>query len=812
MARKRKRAGRAQHRASPPAPRSAAAQEPAATARGDRRGRWIFAVAIAAVLAGSIVFYRFDAQRRTEPVPTPAPQAKAAAEPARYVGGGSCAACHAKEAAAWQGSHHERAMQEANERTVLGNFTNAKIAYAGVTSTFFRRDGKYYVNTDGPDGKLADYEIKYTFGITPLQQYLIEFPGGRLQALGIAWDARPKATGGQRWFHLYPKERVTHGDPLHWTAIDQNWNYQCAECHSTNLKKAYDAAGAVYHTTWSEIDVSCESCHGPGSAHVARARQAQGAAAGGNGLVVHLTERQGVAWNVDAASGIARRSRPRTTSLEIEVCARCHSRRGVLSEDYLPGKPLLDTHLPALLTADLYFDDGQIKGEVYEYGSFLQSRMHGAGVTCSDCHDPHSLRLRAEGAKVCEQCHAPAKFASVEHHHHQPGSAGADCLGCHMPQRTYMVVDPRRDHSLRVPRPDLSLTLGTPNACTACHTDKSAQWAASAFGKWYRPPASPQQRYAEALHAGREGAPGAAAKLAAIARDGSAPGIARATAAAELRGFREAASAAATRQALRDADPLVRVGALRALDGVDPRAHVADSAPLLRDSVRAVRTGAASLLAGTPPESLSSEQKAALDAAIAEYIAAQQINADRPEAQLNLGLMEMRRGHADQAERHYRQALKLQSSFAPAYVNLSDLYREQGRDDDGEKVLREAARAVPDDASVAHALGLALVRQHKADEALLWLRHAAERAPGNARYAYVYGVALNSSGQSRKAMEVLGAAQKRHPYDRDLLYALATMSRDAGNLPAAKRYATELVAAAPDDAAASELLRHLRGQ
>lgn len=809
MTRKHKRAGRGQHRASPAAPRAAPAPRTAAT-RSDRLGRWILAAAILALLAGGFAYYRLDAQRRS--APPPALQAKAVLEPARYVGGQACTDCHATEGAAWRGSHHDRAMQDANEQSVLGDFANATITYAGVTSTFFRRDGKYYVTTDGPDGKLADYEIKYAFGFAPLQQYLIEFPGGRMQALGIAWDARPKAAGGQRWFHLYPKERITHDDPLHWTAIDQNWNYQCAECHSTNLKKAYDAAGAVYHTTWSEIDVSCESCHGPGSTHVARAKQEQGAASADNGLVVHLTERRGVAWNMDTASGIAHRNRPRTTNFEIETCARCHARRGVLSEDYLPGRPLLDTHLPALLSADLYFDDGQIKGEVYEYGSFLQSAMHAAGVTCSDCHDPHSLRLRAEGARVCEQCHAPAKFASAEHHHHKPGSAGADCLGCHMPQRTYMVVDPRRDHSLRIPRPDLSLTLGTPNACNACHSNRSAQWAASAFGRWYHPKASPQQRYAEALHAAREQAPGAEARLAAIARDGSAPGIARATSAAELRGFRGAASAAATRQALRDADPLVRVGALRALEGVDPRAHVADSAPLLRDPVRAVRVGAAALLAGAPPDALSPEQRAALEAAIAEYLAAQQINADRPEAQLNLGLMEVRRGRAGEAERYYRQALKLQPSFAPAYVNLSDLYREQGRDADGEKLLREAVRAAPDDASVAHALGLALVRQHKTDEALLWLKRAAERAPGDARYAYVYGVALNSSGQSRKAMEVLGAAQKRHPYDRDLLYALATMNRDAGNLPAATRYASELVAATPDDAAASDLLRQLKGR
>ena len=760
------------------------------------------------LVAGGLLF-RYVAQRMTEAPAPPAIAAKPASAPAQYLGGQICATCHAQQYAAWRGSHHDQAMEEANERTVLGDFAKAKFVYAGVTSTFFKRDDKYYVTTDGPDGKLADYEIKYTFGLSPLQQYLIEFPGGRLQALGIAWDTRPKAAGGQRWFHLYPKERITHGDLLHWTAIDQNWNYQCAECHSTNLKKAYDAAGAAYHTTWSEIDVSCEACHGPGSAHVTWAKEAQGKTTTDSGLIVHLTEREGVTWTMDDTRGTGRRSQARPTSTEIETCARCHSRRGVLTEDYEPGKPLLDTHLPALLTEELYYVDGQIKGEVYEYGSFLQSKMYAAGVTCSDCHDPHTLKLRAEGSKVCAQCHLSAKFASAEHHHHRPGSSGADCLGCHMPQRTYMVVHPRRDHSIRIPRPDLSERLDTPNACNGCHADKSTRWAANAFARWYRPAASTQERYAEALHAGREAAPGAEAKLAAVAQDATVPGIARATALAELHGFGGAASRASVKTGLHDADPLVRLGALRALEGADAHAHAPDSAPLLQDPVRAVRIGAASLLAGAPPDALSPAQRSALDAAVAEYVASQEINADRPEGELNLGLIYMRLGRADLAEQHYRQALKLESSFAPAYVNLADLYRAQQRDEDGERLLREAVRAAPEDPSVAHALGLALVRQHKVDESLGWLKRAAERAPGHARYAYVYGVALHSSGQTRKAMDVLVAAQKRHPYDRDLLYALATINRDVGNLPAAKRYATQLAAVAPDDPAVSNLLQQL---
>jgi hypothetical protein len=203
----------------------------------------------------------------------PSKAAELAAAPAShtatgYVGSAACAGCHQAESEAWRGSHHDLAMAEATEETVLGDFDSAAFTYGDVTSRFFRRDGKFFVNTDGPDGELADFEIRYTFGVTPLQQYLIAFPDGRMQALGIAWDSRPKEKGGQRWFHLYPGQNLKAGDPLHWTGIDQTWNFQCAECHSTELRKNYDAATNTYATTWAEIDVACETCHGPGAAHV----------------------------------------------------------------------------------------------------------------------------------------------------------------------------------------------------------------------------------------------------------------------------------------------------------------------------------------------------------------------------------------------------------------------------------------------------------------------------------------------------------------------------------------------------------------
>ena len=369
---------------------------------------------------------------------------------------------------------------------MLGDFDDAKFRHSGIESRFFRRDGKFMVRTDGPDGKLADFEISYTFGVWPLQQYLIEFPGGRYQTLGIAWDAREKSEGGQRWFHIYPNEKMDYRDQLHWTGMYQNWNLQCAACHSTNLRKGYDAASNTYKTTFSEINVACEACHGPASRHVEWAKQAKPpySAKDDKGLIT-LKTRWNEAWKfaaTDVAS--AQRDRP-ADAAAMNTCAACHARRSTITENGTPGAPLEDTHRLALLTAPNYYADGQQREEVYVWSSFLQTTMYQRGVTCMDCHEPHALKLRAEGNALCVRCHNAAAFDTEKHHFHKAGTKGAQCVECHMPAQNYMVVDARRDHGIRSPRPDLSVALGSPNACTQCHADRKPGWAIAAMDQWY---------------------------------------------------------------------------------------------------------------------------------------------------------------------------------------------------------------------------------------------------------------------------------------------------------------------------------------
>jgi tetratricopeptide (TPR) repeat protein len=508
---------------------------------------------------------------------------------------------------------------------------------------------------------------------------------------------------------------------------------------------------------------------------------------------------------MDEAAGVARRTGLAPSRLEVETCARCHARRSLIDDRYVHGRPLLDTHRPALLEPELYHPDGQILGEVFEYGSFVQSRMYRAGVTCSDCHEPHGLKTAEPASAVCARCHLPAKFDTPAHHHHRAGSPGAACVACHMPARTYMLVDPRRDHSLRVPRPDLTVAIGTPNACTGCHRDRPATWAAAAVARWTGNRPRPTH-YGQVLDAGRRDLPGAEAQLVGLAGDAGTAAIARATAVSLLR-HRTAASIRALERALTDPEPLVRLAAVGAADPLSLDTRLALLGPRLADPRRAIRIEAARALADAPAERLGSDQRAALEHALAEYRRAQEINADRAEAHLNLGILAGRRREPDAAQRAYERAIALDPTFVPAYVNLADHYRALGRDDRGEPLLRRGIARVPGAAALHHALGLLLARRGRTAEAVVELGRASELAPDSARYAYIHGVALNSTGAGERALAVLRRAHERHPGDPDILVALATISRDRGDRAAAQGYARTLLQVAPELPAARELAR-----
>lgn len=721
-----------------------------------------------------------------------------AALPVAFIDDRSCAQCHQGEWREWSASHHAKAMQPANEKTVLGDFNDARFTHFGVASRFHKREGKFLVKTEGHDGKLAEFEVKYTFGVEPLQQYLVEFPGGRLQSLTIAWDTNQK-----RWFDLYPNEKIAPDDPLHWTGRYQNWNLMCAECHTTNLRKGYDLKTDSYTTTWTSINVGCQACHGPGEAHLKWASASQigkAAMAGPTGLVIYF-KTMGARSQVDA-------------------CAKCHSRRTRLGAEERFGRPLVDEFRPELLRAELYYPDGQQLGEVYEYGSFRQSKMYQRGVRCTDCHNPHTAKLKARGNALCTQCHREQpdprfptlrakEYDSPVHHFHKGGSAGAECVNCHMPAKNYMLVDARRDHSLRVPRPDLSVKLGTPDACTTCHRSRSSPWAAAAVRKWYGPTPQPGLHYAEVIAAGRVGARDAEPKLSALALDGEQPAIVRATALDLLRGYGPAGVGAMV-AATKDEDPVVRATAVRGLDRLPPGERLAQTVPLLKDPIRAVRIEAARVLASVPLELFDKPQRAALEAALTEFTDAQMAMADMPLAHLNLGTLYASRDRRDLAEQSYRTALGMDPYFLPARMNLVTLLTEMGQHAGAEQLLREGMTLTPTRGELHYSLGLLLAEEKRLAEATDALGEAARLLPDRARVRYNYGLALQQRGRRDEAEAALLRAHELDREDPQILYALAVFYARERQFERALTYAQLLVERAPNEPGPRQLVERLR--
>ncbi len=750
--------------------------------------RWKIAGVVALlVIVVAIPLYAMRELQREEP-------AQALPAESTFVGRGECIECHTEAYELWLGSDHDNAMDVVSEETVLGDFDDAEFTHAGITSRFYRRDQGFFVYTEGPGGEMAEFEIKYTFGIEPLQQYLVPFPGGRLQALPIAWD-----TGRKRWFTLNPESVIAPDDWLHWTRNGQNWNGMCAECHSTNLQKNYDPETGTFDTTWSEIDVSCEACHGPGSRHVAWA------------AVDPMAREELENYGLEVvSSGLDNRQ-------YVEMCAACHSRRAEIGDYDHSQSDLLQDHVPSLLTEGLYHADGQILDEVYVWGSFVQSKMYLNGVKCGDCHDPHSLALHREGNELCTQCHQADVFDATSHHFHQKivdgePSDGALCIKCHMPEQPYMVIDYRADHSLRVPRPDLSESLGVPNSCSqsGCHDDQTLQWNVDAYTKWYGEARKPH--YGTVLASARDGDPEAQDELIALVEDPLAANIVRATALGALAAYPPQRNLPVIRRALVADDALLRHAAVEALVAESPESLSELLAPSLFDPVRAVRLRAAARLAGPAREFLAPEQRAALDRELAVYVAALRSNLDFASSGLNLGNLYEAQGDPDSAEAYYRKAIEVDGLFFPAKMNLAVLLSRKGQDEEAESLLREILDAYPEQHDVAYSLALLLVASGQREEALTYFDQAAEGIPGHSRIQYNRGLLLAMLGRDEDAEAALLAALQLEPDSVDYLYALIDFYVRRNRLEEALELSRRMIEAHPGNRMGYDLRDAIRKQ
>lgn len=678
-----------------------------------------------------------------------------------FVGSEACGECHLESFEAWEGSHHQQAMAAAKPSNVLADFAGRALKHFGEHIGFDSPGGSAAMVLSGADGSEQPYPVSHVFGVEPLQQYLVPGPRGRYQVPPVAWDTRPEADGGQRWFHLYPDDEIGPTDPLHWTGALLNWNSQCAECHSTALRKNYRFDGDRYATTWEEISVGCEACHGRGSRHVAWAENGVNSATRNAGLEIDLTD--DYTWIMDPQRGIARRSPELRRQRQPEACGRCHARRATYSDDYPYGRPLLDTHRLALIEPDLYFPDGQILDEVYVYGSFLQSAMYQAGVQCSDCHDPHSGTLRSPGASVCATCHLPDRFNVVEHHGHAADQV--TCLDCHMPKRTYMGNDDRGDHAFKVPRPDLSVALGVPNACENCHSEQDAAWAVDQIAASHPDGRQTEPHFATEMHGAWQGTPEGLFGAAQVAGDPSISPIIRASALRALRGnMTSPALLDAVATGLKDREAIIRFGAIQALESVAPEQAVPLALPLLTDSVRAVRIEAARVVAPADGQ-LPASQQTTFDRAAKDLLDAERYQFDREFGHLNSGNFYLARRQPEQAVEHFLAGLRDWPESVALRVNLADAYRLLGRDEEGVALLEAARSEQPEMPALRESLALAYVRVGRHQDAVPELRRLTELLADAPRPMALLALTLEHVGQTDEAERLKAQAKERFPDD-----------------------------------------------
>lgn len=706
-----------------------------------------------------------------------------------YVDEKACGSCHRDQAEAFKASHHANAMAVADGTTVRGNFNDVRFEHDGIVTTFHRRDGRFFVRTEGSDRAQAEFEVRYTFAYEPLQQYLVETGGGRLQALDVAWDTTKK-----EWFWLGNHPPPKPGSTFHWTGPFYRWNRTCIDCHSTDPKTGFQPERNHYESTFVATSIGCQSCHGPGATHVAWAENAQG--------------------NVSDETGD-----PRLSKVDASVCLACHSRRTRLRDGYEPGKPFLDFFSPALLRSDLYFPDGQILDEVFEYGSFQQSKMAAAGVTCLDCHRPHDAGLKAEGNALCTQCHTQTKpdrftkqdpsglFDHPSHTRHAAGSNGAQCANCHMPQRVYMKVDPRRDHSFVIPRPDLSERFGTPNACTTCHAGRSNAWASKAMDDWYGTSWRGRPTTAHAF-ADTGAEPQSVQALRSLLADKDQAGIVRGSAIVRLTQMSGTSEAGEISRASADPDPLVRLGAAEAAANLPADQRLQAIGELLRDETRAVRVAAASALA-TTPFSLLGDRQEAFERAVSDLRSYVDANADVAEVQSNYGFILVGQQKFREAETAFQRAISLDPTLSGSHVNLAEFYRVTGQNERSVKAYAEAIVISPDRGELRYGHALSLVRQKDLQGAIAELEEAVRLEPKESRYKITLALALDSAGKTEDALKRLRKWTIVSPAS-DVTELGLRYSLKLQRLAEALEFAEQMAQQRPDDRNVLSMLEQLR--
>jgi len=729
------------------------------------------------VLAGAIVWLTRERDASTEQ-----PGSDSAA--ATYAGSQSCRECHQSEFELWQESHHALAERLINPDRDRFAFQPEHSIESASHVYQMKVDGTHFeMRLQGPDGNLTTFRPTRVLGETPLRQFLIPLDRGRVQVTELAVDSE---TG--QWFNVFGSENRRAGEWGHWTGRGMNWNSMCGYCHNTGYHKNYDPGSDSYATSMAEMAVGCEACHGPMSEHVTWQRKYP---EGKTDPTVSLLSRRQI----------------------LDTCGTCHARRTELTGRFLPGDDFLDHFAPVIPDAtDIYYPDGQVREEVYEYVSFLGSRMHGAGVTCTDCHNPHSGELITTGNALCMSCHGEGQLAAPiikepEHSHHPEGTSGSSCVECHMPVTVYMQKDARRDHGFTIPDPLLTREYGIPNACNRCHTDESTDWTLEAVHRWYgeRMERHTRQR-ARWIAQARLEHPDAISGLLHMLKSESLP-VWRASAALLLRdwlsrsGVREALL-----ESLSDPDPLVRGMSSRTLE---PLAHVDD--PVVRQALtrqldsdtRMERIEAAWALRDT----VSLESRHGNE--LLHYL---NLNLDQPTGALQMAAFLLDRGDPSEALRYCRMAVERDPYSAPLRHELAIVLSQNGQSGEALKELEEAVKLAPREALYRFKLGLAWNELGTLTRAIEALQSAVRLEPRYGRAWYNLGLAYSTAGNLSQSIEALRRAERLLPEDPEVPYALATVLARQGSPEMALEAAERALAIDSSYAPAQHLVQMLRPQ
>ncbi|MGY0626799.1 MAG: multiheme c-type cytochrome [Paraglaciecola chathamensis] len=766
-----------------------------------------------------------------------------------YIGAQACQSCHQSEYDQWQQSDHFKAMQTANKESVLGDFSDIEVNFHDIATRFFVEDGQYKITTTNKQNKLETFDVPYTFGFYPLQQYLVDVGEGKLQAFNIAWDSRSKEEGGQRWFHLQPIEKITPEHPFFWQRHFQNWNSRCADCHTTDLKRNFEPKSNTFATQFSEVNVACESCHGPAGQHIKLAKKGE-LSAQDSGFRQTLPALKNFSFSPN--NPIAHADGKPNNS-EINVCARCHSLRTPLTQPFAnteqayrdthdktaanPNKNYQDTHGKSnhknnyqdthdktaansknnyqdthgksnhnphakqpqqrfvddyrleWIRAPFYHANGSINEEVFVAGSFMQSKMQHAGVTCSNCHNAHTGKVKIQGNGLCLQCHQAETFNSPEHHHHTPQTDGAMCVNCHMPEKTYMGVDDRRDHSFLIPDLSFNGDSSEPQTCLACHDKEDDHWRQKSQKVWGSNTNS--NVWQATRQQVQDGAPEGLEQAIAFIQNPANSRLRQASLLADLSQYRSQQGVDIALENLESDSALLRRAAVESLEILSPQARWQVLSQKLNEPSKSVRFEMARLLTDSLGQ-LSRSDKAKLLPLLNEYRAMLEINADSPITQLAIGNLNTQLGDLAGAEQAYLTAYKIEPSYIPVLIQISEFYRQQGQDEKGAGYLSKALKVEPNNAQANHALGLFKIRQKQYGQALSNLKIAAHSDEAMPSFAYIYAVALEQQDRIKLAISELEKAHQRWPRDGDVMSALISYLRKTGQNDKAQQYQSKL--------------------